>query len=783
MSSSNRRRSYLPYQGYVSGRGNRIDPEAGREEFVEPKTSFNLDADEICKGLNCHRSFKVKEGYEMKDLPKFDDLTAYKVHPDREYEYWQKEVYRLVKIANSTEPLRLECREEWFGDADREGYTNLHKLSVQLQHALDVCEHDNELIAIEFSPVTANVRNYEKAHKRLLREFNPDEGKERYQRDLRLQEHNDECYHALVNYITGMLVRVLIRTMDGNFWVENCIITVAKFAAKLKVLVFDLAGAATTSLEGTSDVRRRMSHEHSFYKMFEEIGSNPTDLETSLGKQQKALQRDLVETGMRYFFIMDAFHQGVTLLLGAINSDLGSNEETELSVDIFETSVIVYDTGITNRPTLLCGERDGSIGAAADPGEIRCASVASSVCLEAWEALKETKSSTSSHTWTSINWKWTKIEQNGDLASGNRAGSVTLYSMNNVITALVPYLMLCGVFPCVLDGMSSHVSVISDPTNPVRYFFETKFLAMFVVQTSAYRANRSGFINDPDVCNVSETPMAQKKALAEGAMASTLWNATVGDENLRKDYKGLRDRNSSAMKMVNSWIIDEKAIVIPYKRYAWGFLAVCVVLVLGGLGIGFFVKTRIRGVDPFNISIFCWAFAGFLTVFAKSIRVENWPWRDYLRGYVVCRSVTEVQAVSGLDAQLLLSILLRLEGRMNLKKRGPFHHLFTRATEDGFSIDVPVRSSTLINGGLIFVKVQSILGPALVSITAKSWSSYSKIMPKDSTKNEERIICRDLLEPGVWMDGSKELPLYTLCTNALHWYRVLGVFNKDAMFD
>lgn len=691
----------------------------------------------------------------MNDLPKFDDVTAYGVTEAREQELWKKEVHRLVKVANSTEPARFEAEDEWLGDASEEGYTRLHKLSVQLQLALYVCVHDNELILMESEPDVANYQHYQAAHKRLIQEFNPEEGMERYKRSLRFSESNDKCFHSLVDYITGTMIRVLLRTLDGDFWTNNCVTTVAKFAAKLKILVFNLTTAAITSLEGTNEVIRRMSHEHTAYKMLNAVDQGPVDEKTSLGKRREVLRRDVVGAGAQYFLTMDLFHHSISLLLLSVGNDLGADERTGLAADIFETSVVIYETGVSKRRTLLCQERHGTIGATANRGETYCASVAAEICTEVWESLKTNTLNLPSQNSTTISWCSTSIEKDDN----EETKRVRLQSMNDVVSALVPYLTVCGEFASILDSLSSAASTMADPANPVRPFVQDEILGRFMISTSAYEKDKDGLINDQDVSNVSNVRISQ----------SLRANERISPKN----------NIQTGLDKISTWIIDEKAIIIPYKLYAWGVLAGCSVFVAGGLAIGLVVETRIPGVDPFNISVFCWAIAGFIILFAKSIRVENWPWKDFLRGRVICRSVSEVHSVTRIEPQQLLSVLLWFEGRMNNTKRGPFHTSFVRKAEDGFSIDIPLLNSTMMEAGIIFIKVETNTGPALVSIAARRWSGYDTVTPLGGTEGEDRIVCRDFIEPGSWQD---KLNMYQLCLNTVYWYRVYGVFTKEVVF-
>lgn len=168
------------------------------------------------------------------------------------------------------------------------------------------------------------------------------------------------------------------------------------------------------------------------------------------------------------------------------------------------------------------------------------------------------------------------------------------------------------------------------------------------------------------------------------------------------------------------------------------------------------------------------------------MRVENWPWSRFFRGQVVCRSLREVASVTGMDPQSILAILLRLEPRMTLIKRGPFNAVFSKQGADGFAIDVPFRTSTLMEGGLLLVKVQSVVGDALVGIRSDLWTRYDSVSPKGDNEKMDRVVCRDFLDPGTWSSSAlrgHDLPLYTLSRSDIKWFRVVGLFEKDAYFN
>ena len=87
----------------------------------------------------------------------------------------------------------------------------------------------------------------------------------------------------------------------------------------------------------------------------------------------------------------------------------------------------------------------------------------------------------------------------------------------------------------------------------------------------------------------------------------------------------------SLTRDIKKWTIDERAIIIQCPLYVALWELICLILVLGGLAIGFTVEQRIQGVDPFNITSFCWVLAAFILLVGVYLfflnRVQNpiWP--------------------------------------------------------------------------------------------------------------------------------------------------------------
>ncbi len=169
------------------------------------------------------------------------------------------------------------------------------------------------------------------------------------------------------------------------------------------------------------------------------------------------------------------------------------------------------------------------------------------------------------------------------------------------------------------------------------------------------------------------------------------------------------------------WAVSEDAVTIKCRRYVIAVILLAMIIIFGGMSVPFAVGTRIRGVDPFQITTFSWIVAGFLVVLTKSRYVNEWPWHDFLRGQVVCRSIKDVCDVTGIDPQVVLMNLLHEERENTLTTKGPYNGMFGRQTEDarGFAIDEPVQLLTMLASGFVILKVINEKGEHLLCLDVR----------------------------------------------------------------
>lgn len=209
------------------------------------------------------------------------------------------------------------------------------------------------------------------------------------------------------------------------------------------------------------------------------------------------------------------------------------------------------------------------------------------------------------------------------------------------------------------------------------------------------------------------------------------------------------------------------------------------------MAVPFSLGDRLAGVDPSNITTFAWLLADFILVIAKSRYVCQWPWHDFLRGQVVCESIKEFAVVTGIYAQMILTNLLHNKRNTTLITKGPYNGMFDRRAEsgnEGFSIDVPIRLSTMLASGFVILKVLSVKGERLICLDVRKGSDWG-IGAAMRHHHVEYLSCTDLeeedevkiesLEDTNGAIGNKILRLIRL---HFLWTRVLGVYVRDYYF-
>ncbi|KAL1895443.1 hypothetical protein Sste5346_005249 [Sporothrix stenoceras] len=418
------------------------------------------------------------------------------------------------------------------------------------------------------------------------------------------------------------------------------------------------------------------------------------------------------------------------------------------------------------------------------------------------------------------------IDEDGDpdVNATTKPVEMPLTTLGQIIAVMVPLMCtqptVINELQTALQGLGEMLPIDVDEDFRPR---APEYTAVAALHTLTYDQQSSSCLPGADFRSLSRSLVAQTHRHAamlggwgggfgdgsnsgsgEGGDKRTGTNAwdTASAEQRQQRVREARRRQERLSKESSEWVVEERTVRVRCTTYVYSVLGFCAILVVGGLMIGVFLgraeenSIALQNVDPFGITTYMWVVAGFIMLIAKSIRVNEWPWRDFLLQRVTCHSLSELQAVTGIDAQALLVHLLTTESENVLVAAGPYNKVFARrgAAGDGFKVDIKPEIRTLLAAGLVFVKVSTHHeGTALVCLDLRSGGGGSSssgssgfsigsagsgdgrtaVRHQDMSRDSD-IMCRYLPRSG---DRVQDLEISQ--RNAfVRWRKVLGVYHS-----
>ncbi|CAK7210115.1 hypothetical protein SCUCBS95973_000682 [Sporothrix curviconia] len=412
-----------------------------------------------------------------------------------------------------------------------------------------------------------------------------------------------------------------------------------------------------------------------------------------------------------------------------------------------------------------------------------------------------------------------------DVKATTRPVEMPLATLGQIIAVMVPLQCTLPVvineLQVALHGLGEMLPIDVDEEFRPR---APEYTAVAALHTLTYDQQSSACLPGADFRSLSRSLVAQTHRHAamlggwgggfgdggengtDKRMGTNAWDAASAEQRQQR-VREARRRQERLSKESSEWVVEERTVRVRCTTYVYSVLAICSLLVVGGLMIGVFLGTAERGsialqnVDPFGITTYAWVVAGFIMLVAKSVRVNEWPWRDFLLQRVTCHSLSELQAVTGIDAQALLVHLLATESENVLVAAGPYNKVFARRGGEGFKVDIKPEIRTLLAAGLVFVKVSTHhQGTALVCLDLRSGGGGSSssgdsmglgsmgvgsiggagsgdgrtaVRHMDMTR-ESDIVCRYLPRSG---DRVQDLEI-SQRQMYLRWRKVLGVYHS-----
>ncbi|KAJ4197256.1 hypothetical protein NW767_009148 [Fusarium falciforme] len=794
-----------------------------------------ITEDEVLETVNMHKRFcmpSVAPGVEVTDLPNFDDITQYEVSQEVQERLWANEVARLLDIVNNHALLAFEGSAALAIDS-KNSYEILADMADHVWQAVNIATYDGQSILASHCKELFKVDILQSSRVVLDYLCDKEEEDDAFDNSGETMPHySREDFFNFVNYLTAALAQMLCSATDGKSFHLHILAHLAKLSTKVKVVSTRLQECAQISIDnGIPDRKIPIPNQHNVRgrqdgnpRMGKGFGHLDLDIEPLLEGMQglqgepAPLESSSKKDSMRgiYFLQCAKYRHAFFNLLAFILVPLrGTNKLMRKSVTSYELCSMVYGTGFERFRTLVYQDQEHDFSGTSDASIINCARSSFDMLDKAIQLVQTSISKHHQPTATTpsspggmdsqlksvgtrVSWSYAHDEHIDEGLPTRHP--LILKSMSHVITVMIPFIMTSPMIVCSVSDfitMAIYTELQDErEKNPIKPRAVGKYTAFFCLTTAKYdAAQRSRGPDEPS--SLSKALMRRDnlfsgKQLADIGRGATFplgpgqapWQASDDDQTTPERIQRHQLELDDFSNMMKAWVLEEKGVMVRCRLYVSMLMLLCAVLVAGGVSIGVAVGERITGVDPFNITTYCWVLAAFVLLVAKSVRVQNWPWNDFLHGRVLCKSVSELSSVTGVNEQLILAKLLQDESISVLQTRGPYNTVFSRKSEDGFSIDRPLSTWTMLLSGLIMIEVDSARGRSLVCLDLRRATKFEVIknICAYSTEGDEFIHCARLPnEKGQERHGDPNR--IRLDKGGMVWLRALGFYgNKNAQF-
>ncbi|KLU88246.1 hypothetical protein MAPG_07233, partial [Magnaporthiopsis poae ATCC 64411] len=621
------------------------------------------------------------------------------------------------------------------------------------------------------------------------------------------QVSNLRQYYSFVDHLTAALARVATHCIHSSYWRVAVLAVLAKLSTKLKIVAIDLPGSIESCLHRNGWPLRLGEYDYN-HGPNEAAAAAAVEWQFPLiDDNDTVASRYSVENSVVSRWLQDCLAQMLVELSGARGGGGQQLYSQEAEVDV---SVLVFHAGANAVPTLVQQDRQGNVGGMSERLGLVLTREAVELVIDVGGQLGKEVQQQQQQLAETVEYPPGEVrldvcrERRGEGESDGHEIIVercvrAITDAAGVVTVLVMLALaqpaLGREFRMLLQEMSA-LNAFGELSPPALDY--TALISLRSGQPPRTESEDSGdplrMPKSPSRAEEQSKPDAvplPRSLLARNRLHPLLRPSTndsrssfpASEEAVEEAVKEavkqtIRDARRSLDKIRNTsskWLIEETAVIVKCPVYVWTTVFLCFVLVAGGMMIGFLVGDRIAGVDPFGITNFTWVIAGFTLVIAKSVRVSDWPWRDFLLGRVRCRSVMELQSVTSMDAQDIIMFLLSTQTQNKLATCGPFSKPFKSAAGTGFSIDVQPELRTLMACGLVPVKVATLQGPHLVflDLMPEAGNRLTVIEHSRRSSRTGESFLGFALPPDPRSASDAKLQRYS----DLAWVKVLGLYR------
>lgn len=711
----------------------------------------DFSTDLAYKMTQYHKKYEFNDEW-LTNLDKYNDALPYRITETQEAVFVDEELNRLIAAARTSEPLVFSFAR---GDLDEKAmerrpltFQEVNNVVHQIQSAFAVILLDNACISFKHcrNEIEETTKIFQMCHARLgvYSNHEPSQARGREPRQLVPPRRNAELFHSLINHLTATLARTLAQMATGGQWLELMVSMLAEVSLKAKVLSVDLPAFAQKSMENASAAMAETK------TSMEEVSKDSFTVVIDAKKAQKS-ELNITE---RYSRALNRYHESKTIISKLLVQFL-MNPLQELAVDgrpmapdCFENHCAIYQVSPSTKPFTVSCNRESEVvtsqmsfdtdliqqvmyntyATIQELKEEERRSIAQgsrkNCAVRGVYGITEDPDPPDDDLW-SIRLRWGMKTPKEALDNKIRPHHLYARAVDVAVSAIIPLWLGQGEGPNLLRRLITMTMSMASEDDPV-IMFEPRadYTAFYVTVTSKdWRQRQQDMTKSGDTArdhtlrSFAHSPWQQK--LLDDNFHSSSQRNSERDKEFRKRLRELSDSYEKARPEIGKWTFGRTKIVVKRTTYVTSVMMLALSIVLGGMAIPFAVGARINGVDPFQLTTFTWVFALAVLVFFKSWYVSDWPWHDFIQRVVVCRSVSDLCDVTGMDAQIILIHLLITEHQNTLFTEGPHNSMFRNATEGGFEIDVPTDIESLFLSNFVPVKVFDHIGIHLVCLDVR----------------------------------------------------------------
>lgn len=775
---------------------NKLDIVMDREAFESKEKTETLNEkletdgceDEVPQGCGCsisdivqdsswNRRFQyLTQGYEA--LPEWYGVPPGEISIEEQQSLLELEVERL-KSASTYSAASLFHSNGRLGIIDSSELRKLSAISHQLLHHVSIIEIDN-LCTILNTPRSPKIMRsatralsslYHKANRSCAQpeaSFNPIplEASERY-----------DIYAKLIDYATSCVARLATRYATGDRWYKTNIAILGQIAVKLKFLARDASKHAEASL----------CHAKSVLLQLQKCdGEDPVDVlsfdeENILESCDDTFEDDYIRSSQaRQKFAMAALKRA----LGSLNLSLSPWR----SADFLQCSSEIYTVGLDKTVCAVTKDETSRVSVTSTEDYVNFCRIGLDLVRENFLSLeypqKPKNLIPSGAEPVKVSSVWQAARDNSRYPL-----DLMVYNMDELLSLAVPLSLCSPQLGKLGEQLMTCLSLGTEPDAPP-------------LRCVVLDSRRASLI----ACAIQVSGYSQNYIKTS---AKDLDTFDSGSSSLRLSLKKHRSK-------LQNWKIDNNSVTIRCRWYVLRILILCV-----GVTLAFVVPPGVQTGDPMPNAYVASVVVGAILFVANNIWTSTWQWHDFLKGRIVCHSVSEIAKVTKVDEQLVLLKLLDHARVSRFATQGPYNLLFKRLDQNtdsdeeieeeikekhsltralllgaadfapknpvtdlfgdtdvfygGFSIDRPFKLETLQASGFLVLQVAGYNGKHLVCLDARKEDSV------DFMDRSGRVEVLSCLKPPAPKDG--EAPTVRLSESRLEWARLLGVYTGDVVFE